>query len=62
MLREAVYGLSHAVEEKRLRFVLTAVPIRRGDQFLSLRNSDSREQSGKNRAKRATQPDIEEVR
>ena len=62
LLGEAVHRLRHAVEEERLRLLLAAVAVRRGDQFLGLGHGERREEVGKDWPQRAAQPDVEEVR
>ena len=61
LLGEAVHRLRHAVEEERLRLLLAAVAIGRGDQFLGLGHSERGEEVREDRLQRAAQPDVEEV-
>ncbi len=44
LLSKAVHRLHHAVEEKRLRLLLTAVALGRGHQFLGLGNGEGSEE------------------
>ena len=62
LLGEPVHGLRHAVEKEGLRFLLAAVAIGRGDQFLGLGHGERSEEIRENRLQRAAQPDVEEVR
>ena len=62
LLGEAVHRLRHAVKEERLRLLLAAVAIRRGNQFFGLGHGERGEEVGEDGLQRAAQPDIEEVR
>jgi hypothetical protein len=62
LLRQAVHGLRHAVEEELLGLFLAAVAVRCGDQLFGLRNRERGEEVGKDGPQRPTQPDVEEVR
>ena len=62
LLGEAVHRLRHAVEKERLRLLLAAVAIGRGDQLLGLGHGERGEEVGEDRLQRAAQPDVEEVR
>ena len=44
---EAVHRLRHAVEEKRLRLLFTAVTVGCGHQLFGLRHDERGEESGK---------------
>ncbi len=46
LLGEAVHRLRHAVEEERLRLLLAAVAVGRGDQFLGLGHGERGEEVG----------------
>ncbi len=62
LLGEAVHRLRHAVEEERLRLLLAAVAVGRGDQLLGLGHGERGEEVGEDGPQRAAQPDVEEVR
>ena len=62
LLREAVHGFRHAVEEEGLGLVPDSVAVWCGDKFLGLGHCKCREEIGEDRIQRATQPNVEEVR
>ena len=62
LLGEAVHRLCHAVKKERLRLLLAAVAVGRGDQFLGLGHGERGEEIGEDGLQRTAQPDVEEVR
>ena len=62
LLSEPLHRLCHPIHEECLCFILTAVAVARGNQFIGLGRGECGKQVGEYRAQRTAQPDVEEVR
>ena len=59
---KTLHRLPHPGQKKGLRLFLVPMPVRSGNQFLGLGDSQRGKEVGKDWTERAAQPDVEEVR